>query len=169
MTSGTVGESVTVELCVRSLTPSGMQAHQERIVSDLRRLEASGVIEEFDVTVWGRKLVLGSSTMRLPAAEGVLDRYRRFREWASANGRSVGKLFEVKRVESSLAGEEYHVLVLPTMMLAEYHGDRLHRVTPTLGDGETTTVVDRVEGLERDTEPEVSTTRPPSTSTSSSG
>lgn len=137
-----------LDLYVRSLSPSGARAHQEAVLDRLTRLEAAGHIAGFTVHVWGKQVNTTTAAARTDAGRFILDRVSEFREWARRNGRSLGSFFETRDVASTITGEEYTTLVLPTMTLAEYRDGTLDFVTPCT-DGEVVyTVHDRLDRLD---------------------
>lgn len=141
------GDSVRLELYVRSLAPTGCRSGQEGIVERLAQLESSGQIEEYTVDIWGRQLSLDGSPRTEPEAR-IRERIELFQSWARTHDRSLDRFFPVDTVRSELTGEEYTCVRVPVMTLAEYEAERLRFVTPST-DGETThTVADHIEAIE---------------------
>ena len=143
-----VAAPVTVELYVRSLAADAAQAPQEAAIERLSRLERDGVVDEYAVHVWGRRVSPDTAAAGTSAGRFVLDRIERFRDWARRNGATLRSFFDTHEVDSSITGESYTAITVPSLTLAEYRGDDLVRVTPC-GDGETVhTVTDHLDALE---------------------
>lgn len=141
------GDTVRLELYVRSLAPTGCRSRQEGVVDRLAQLESGGLIEEYTVDVWGRQLSLEGSP-RSEAEARIRERIEAFQSWARTHGRSLDRFFPVDTVHSELTGEEYTCVRVPVMTLAEYEGETLRFVTPS-SDRETThTVADHLEAIE---------------------
>lgn len=142
------GGKRTVELFVRSLTPRAARSHLEGLVEQLEALEARGDVVEYTVHVWGSRIDRTSAAAGTDAGQFLRERVDSFVEWASENGFSTGSFFEEERVDSSITGEKYTAMTLPTAALAEYVDDELAFVTPCT-DGETVyTIEDRLDTLE---------------------
>jgi hypothetical protein len=121
---------VTTELYVRSLCPTGGRGRQRAVVDRLRDLRDRGQIDELRVRVWGERIGLSTTAVRTEAGTALLDRIGAFRSWAAENGRQIEPFFETRETASEITGEEYTVLVLPTMVLAEYANEQLRHVAP---------------------------------------
>lgn len=148
MTSTTHSPNVTVDLYVRSLSPAGGQRQLDAVITRLERLATTGRIAEFTVHVWGKQIATSSVATRTTAGQAILDTVDEFRAWAREHGRSLRSFFDTRDVRSRITGEDYTALVLPTMTLAEYHGDDLRFVAPC-ADGDTMySVTDRLDTLE---------------------
>jgi hypothetical protein len=140
-----------VELFVRSLSPSGATHQQERILERLDELATEGHIDDYEVTVWGERVVPDSIAAETPTGERVLDTVEEFQSWATAHGVAVDRFYPERTVESAITGEEFTAISLPVVAMAEYVDDRLHHVTPH--EGETVqTVLDRLDALDGDRE-----------------
>lgn len=146
---GYEGESPRVELGVRSLAPGGRKRQQDAVIRRLEALERDGAIEEFSVSVRGKRLGLDGAGARTGAGEELLATVERFEQWAERNDLSIGPYFETKRIRSEFTGEDYRALELPAMTLAEYVDDRLRWVSPCLDPATDTvyTVEDRTDTL----------------------
>lgn len=143
-----------LELFVRSLCPEGCKPQQETLVDWLDELESRGVIDEYEVYVWGKRVAL-SAERGTEAAERALSTYRMFTEWAEENGRSVRSFFQEESVESDLTGESYRAVVFPTVILAEYVDGELLFVAPSTDGERICTPIDRLEELDPDREAEI--------------
>lgn len=141
-----------VELYVRSLSYPNTFRRGGCVVDRLERLESAGVISGFDVTVWGRELVISGTTARTETGRRLLDRFEAFRRWTERAADAAGSVFEVRRVESEVTGDEYTSVVFPVTVMAEFVGDELAHVTPcSEGDG-VCSVDDRLDTLEAATD-----------------
>lgn len=142
-----------VELCVRSLCPTGSHRTQNAIIERLEQLEAGGILEAFDVRVWGKQVAPSTAAARTETGRRAIDRYERFREWAEEHDRSLTSFFDVRPVESRMTGDRYTAVTFPVVALAEYRDGELLHVAPC-SDGETIyTVDDRLDVLEGDLPP----------------
>jgi DNA-binding Lrp family transcriptional regulator len=139
---------VTVELYVRSLCSGIERPPQESAIERLERLERDGVLDEYTVHVWGRRVSPDSAAAETAAGRFVLSRIDEFRNWARRNGASVRSFFDTHEVDSAITGESYTAITVPALTLAEFHGDDLHRVTPCSRDGAVHTVDDHLDALE---------------------
>ena len=139
---------LTVELYVRSLCADAAKAPQEAALERLSRLERDGVIDEYTVHVWGRRISPDAAAAETDVGRFVLDRIEAFEDWANDVGASVRSFFDTEAVDSSITGASYEAITVPTLTLAEYHGDELRWVAPCAVDGTVYTVPDRLDALE---------------------
>lgn len=145
---------MSVELYVRSLAGGATRAPQEAAVERLSGLERAGTVDEYAVRVWGRRVCPDGAAAETRAGQFVLDRIERFREWARRNGLSVEAFFDTHEVDRPVTRESYTAITVPSLTLAEFRGDDLHRVTPC-ADGEAVyTVDDHLGALRADDRPE---------------
>lgn len=149
MTPTDQGTGPAVELFVRSLHPRGMAARQHAVVDRLSSLTERGVIDGFEVVVWGDGLALSTPSAGTEPGRRARRAYERFREWAAAGDRSIADAFEPRTTRSELTGEQYHVVGFPALTLAEYVDDELQHVAPCSVGDEPRTVEDRLDALER--------------------
>lgn len=138
----------TAELWVRSLGRCETVRQQAELVDRLARLESAGVLAEVDVDVWGDRLVLSGTTARTAPGRRFISRYQRFRDWAARADATLEPFFETTETVSSFTGESHTVLVFPVHTLAEFDGDEVVHVAPSVVDGEIRTVADRLAALE---------------------
>ena len=142
------GGNRTLELYVRSLAPRAAHDRQEDVVARLERLATRGRVAEYAVHVWGSRIDLASTAAETDAGRFVRERVEAFTDWTADNGLSTEPFFEEESVDSSLTGEEYTAVTLPTATLAEYVDGELDFVTPCT-DGDTVLgVEDRLQELE---------------------
>jgi hypothetical protein len=142
------GGNRTVELYVRSLAPRAAHDRLEDFVETLETLEARDRIGDYSVHVWGSRIDRTSAAARTEAGRFVTGRVEAFTDWACEQGLSLGTFFEEESVESSITGEEYTALTLPTAALAEYVDEELALVAPCSDGDSVCTVMDRLEALE---------------------
>ncbi|WP_254535292.1 HTH domain-containing protein [Halomarina litorea] len=124
----------TVELYVRSLAPREAHQRQERVIESLGDLEERGVIDGFDVLVWGRALCPGSAGAHTGAGRTVSDRLDRIERWVEGTARSIAQVCRSERLESAITGECHEVVRLPSLALAEFDGDELIHFAPCRAD-----------------------------------
>lgn len=141
---------LTVELYVRSLCADAAKAPQEAAIERLSRLERDGVVDEYTVHVWGRRISPDAAAADTDAGRFVLDRIEAFEDWANDVGTSIRSFFDTDEVDSSITGESYVAITVPTLTLAEFRGDELRCVAPCADDGTVHTVSDRLDVLEAD-------------------
>lgn len=141
-------ERLTVELYVRSLCSDGTTSPQETVIRRLSRLERDGIVDEYTVHVWGRRVSPDTAAADTDAGRFVLDRIEAFRAWAADAGMSIRSFFDTDEIDSSITGESYDAITVPTLTLAEFCGDDLRWVTPCADGGTVYTVSDRLDALE---------------------
>lgn len=135
-----------MELLVGSLAPHGSMAEQEALVERLERFEQAGA--PVTVRVWGRRVPPEGATAHTDAGRFALDRLAAFRGWAADTGRSLEPFFRTERHRSTLSGECYPVVVVPSVALAEFRGEELAFLTPHVADGRPVSVAGRLDALE---------------------
>lgn len=145
-------DTPTIELFVRSLTPSGAAQRQEAVLDKLDRLDERGVIEDYTITVWGEQIDPNSLAAETDAGKRILDTVASFEEWADEHDVSVDRFFTEQSIGSAITGERYTAMSLPVIAMAEYVDDQLQTVTPYQGDDSIQTVADRLETLGEQTE-----------------
>lgn len=122
-----------IEVWIRSSAP-GAGAARERTLNRARQL---GQVAELtvEIGVWGRSLervVPDDGTDPVPSRLGtVRDRIEDFSRWAGDAGRTIDPFFRSRRIESTILGEAYDVVRLPTVAVAEFDGDELTHVAPS--------------------------------------
>jgi len=117
-------------LYVRSLAPSGAQRRQAAVIDQLRTLAERDVLDQVEIQVWGKRIDLSRTAARTDTGRGMLDKISRFKAWADTHGYTLEPVFETRHRASSITGEAYTSLVLPTMLLVEYVNDEVRHVTP---------------------------------------
>jgi len=136
-----------VELHVRSLSPDEGRGPQSAVLEELRRLDDADRIGELSVSVWGRQISLSTTAAGTNEGQAILERIGAFRSWARSTGGTLEPFLKTREATSSITGETHTALVLPTMLLAEYHDGELVHVAPHADDDAVTTVADRLETL----------------------
>lgn len=138
----------SVELYVRSLSPTGAQETQEAVLERLDVLAQNSAIRDYSVHVWGKQVDREGTT---PADRSVLERVEVFEEWSERAGATLPSFYETREASSLFAQETNTRLVLPMVCLAEYRDDELRHVAPCVEDGAACTVEDRLDTLTRGT------------------
>ena len=141
--------AIRLELFVRSLAPSAVRPAQESVVRRLQRLEGAPRVATVDVHVSGDRVCRGAATARTRPGRFLLDRLDAFAAWEDRTDRSIGGTFEHVADARGIDGADCSGVRFPAMVLAEYVGGDLRFVAPSASGGETTSVPDRVEHLER--------------------
>lgn len=139
------GETTSVHLFVRSLSPSGARDRPSTIVDRLEKLVDEGHISEFHVSVWGNEVELATSATTHGDGQMILEHVAAFRSWAD-DRRVTLEGFQQREV-TTLTGETHAVLTLPVIVLAEYTNGELSWVAPFSDDGRIRTVDDRLAAL----------------------
>lgn len=127
--------SYTVKLFLSADPEPGVEATKRAVLDRITDLVDRGVIERYEVHVWGKAF----------RPDGPLDgtRYQRwvaghlddFREWAADNDASLAPAFCEQHVECPLSGESYDVVSLPRVCLALYRDGDLWSLAPTRDAG----------------------------------
>lgn len=138
----------SLELFVRSLAPEGTGDEQVAVVTQLDRLQESGQIAEYSVTVWGNAVTHDSPLAQTEAGDRVLGRVAEFEQWAADEGLSLDQFIQRDEVHSTIRDTTQTVIRLPAMMIAEYENGKLQTVTPHEHDDGVVTVQDRLDSLE---------------------
>ena len=147
MPTDTTPTDIRLTLYVRSLDPRQRQGRQTAILHRLRSLAASGTIQAYDVTIWGRRLPVRAADAQTALGARLCTRLTLFGEWARRNGYDFEQTFPARRVDAELTGEHYEVRELPQLTLAEFHDDALAFLAPT----EQTRIEERLDELEAGT------------------
>ncbi len=145
-------ERPTIELFVRSLTPSGAAPRQEAVLDKLDRLDERGVVEEYSITVWGEQIAPDTLAAETKTGERIVNTVAAFEEWADEHGVSVDRFFTEQSIGSSVTDERYTAISLPVIAMAEYVGGELRAVTPYQSPNGIRTVADRLDTLGEQTE-----------------
>lgn len=144
------GETTSVHLFVRSLSPSGARDRPSTIVDRLEKLVDEGHVSEYHVSVWGNEVDLATSATVDGDSRAILEQVAAFRSWTDER-RVTLEGFQQREV-TTLTGETHSVLTLPVMVLAEYTNGELSQVAPYSDDDRIRTVDDRLAALASSTE-----------------
>lgn len=142
------GKHISVELFVRTLSPTGARAQQEAVIDRIQQLEAEAVINEFSLTVWGERICPESAAAKRTATgRTVLDRIEEFESWLGRTDIPSESAFETQDIDSAVIDEQYSVVVLPMLCLAVYEDDHLGCVAPWSNAETTHSVVDCLDAV----------------------
>lgn len=149
MTPDTTSDPIRLELYVRTLSPPGARGRQEAVLNRLERLEDEGLIDDYNVRVWGKQIDPTTKAADTEQGRFILNRIAEFQQWSLANNATLESFYQTREQSSSITGEEHTTIVLPKMGLAEYHGSELEKVTPSTQGDVVDSVVDHLESIER--------------------
>lgn len=138
-----------VELYLRSLAPCGARNEQDAIVQRLLDLERRDVVDDVDLTVWGDAVCLDGTSAGVGAGRRITERIRAFHSWCEDRRASLDPFFTWSTVESSIADDTFRRVVPPHRLLAIYVDDQLEEVYPRRAEGETQSLTDGLQSLER--------------------
>lgn len=133
-TMSSVPDRTRLEVYVQSLAPN-KNRQISTILKRIARLEAEGVIESFDVYVVGKELC-PETALHTESGQYLCARLLQFRDWAEGENKEFGSFFRPQSVDSTLTGDEYETIPVPTVTVAEFVDGTLQFVTPCT-DGET--------------------------------
>jgi hypothetical protein len=117
------------------------------LLSRLRELATEGPLGDLSVRSWGR--FVDASPPEAGADRPIRARIAEFYEWADRSGHSLAPAFRRCERSTMLAPSGTEVIRLPLVCVAMYDDDRLVGVFPCSTDGETNTVPECVDRLER--------------------
>lgn len=146
-----------VDAFVRSDLPAPAKRCRQNTTARLEALVTSGVIDEFSVTSWAKRV---PREMDSAVGEAERDLFRTFRSWARTTGTSLTPFFDTRECYSWTTGERQTQLVLPAVCLALYDGDELVAVAPHADESGSVGVSDCLDRLAETVEDEPSV-RPP--------
>lgn len=133
------------ELFVRADLPTPAKKCRKTATSRLESFVASGVLEEFSVTTWAKRVPMEAG-VDLGTFERA--RYNEFSAWARAAGVRLAPFFDTRECYSSTTGERQTQLVLPAACLALYdEDDELVAVTPHADERGSVSIADCFERL----------------------
>ncbi|MXR50144.1 hypothetical protein GRX03_00775 [Halovenus sp. WSH3] len=137
----------TLTLFVRSLAPEGTGGNQRTALDRLESLSDQGVVDDYEIRVWGDRIAHDEPIARTGAGRRLRDRLAEFEAWADRNERDIGRFFRRERIDSAVTQTTREVTTLPTMALAEYEGEELVYLTPNEGETGAESVLDRLDTL----------------------
>ena len=127
-------------LFVRENLPTPATRSSQTIIARLERLEADGLLGEYGVTSWAKRLPLDAS-----GPKDQRDRYNEFSDWARERGVRLTPFFDTRECYSMETGKKRTELVFPAICLAVYEGDDLETLAPHADGDETTSVNDSLD------------------------
>lgn len=136
-----------IELFVRSQSASAVRPQQQAVIERLASLERRGVIDEFDVRVWGAEMCLTTASEETTCYTETIDRLEAFETWASRAGVSLDRTFQHRDRQSTVTGEDYTAIIVPVMCLVVYRDGELRCVSPHDDEAVTRTVHDVLDCL----------------------
>lgn len=145
---------VHCELFVRSLAP---RAGGEQHVAVLERLDSlvdEGAIDDYSVQVTGSAVPASPGRAVTEYGRYLLNRIAVFEEWARLHDQNLGAIFERVGVDDSILNREREVRQLPMLAMAEYENQHLRFVTPCETDDGRVEVLDRLEMLAGEEDPD---------------
>lgn len=145
------GGEVRAELYVRETLPTPAQQCSQTIIARLERLAAEGLLGDYSVTSWAKRLPVGG-TDNAPQR----DRYDDFSHWARTNDARLTPFFDTRECYSMQTGEKRTELVFPAVCLAIYEDDELQTVAPHATESTTESVRDCLDRLTERTSEESS-------------
>ena len=146
MYGGSNGDGLRIEVYVRSLQPRG-DTTQQRAFDRLDELVEEGVVEDYEVVVWGDRVPPTPDALRTRAGRFVLDRVVVFQRWAEENDCSIQHAFNVRTVDSAITGQQYSELLLPQLVAAAVENDHLVDFAPAIVSGTHVSALDFIERL----------------------
>lgn len=139
--------TASVVVHFRSFRPTnGPVAH---VIDRLGALESEGRIDDVEVQTWPRRVTVSDHD------EQIMSTFEAFRGWADGRDVTIRPPFEVTTYRCGFTGEEYEVLVTPSVCLAVYRDDELVGVYPHETDSGVKTVRDALSALEGNAELQV--------------
>lgn len=133
---------IRAELFVRESLPAPATRSSQTIIARLERLAADGVLEQYGVTSWAKRLSLTGSE-----ASSQRDRYSEFSDWAREHGLRLTPFFDTRECYSMKTGKKQTELVFPAICLAVYEDDELVTVAPHADGATTESVTDSLDRL----------------------
>ena len=151
----TESEEVSVEVFVRSLSPPlGVRGRQEALLRQLSELHSSGIVDSFDVDLWGNGVCLCDVCASEAVAKSTHDKVDEFEAWA-AEAETVRLPFERRTRESLLAQTTVEDLQVPAICLGVYSDSALRGVFPCSVSGQHIPVTDYLAALSDQTATEI--------------
>jgi len=141
-----MARTASVELLMREPV-YGTHNRQQSVVQEVRELHTAGRIDEFEVTTWGKRVVLDGGAVGQTGASAARERFREFDAWAEATGHSLEPAFARRTLRIDPGSEPKAIVDLPVICLAVYDDDGLRAVLPCADDEETYTVDDGLRAL----------------------
>ena len=121
-------DSVTVELFLRSYTPTGHHLDRSALVESVTEKVEDGTIDDYDVTVVGDRICVCDCCTELYAEEDTFESVAALAEWRSGPLEASG--ITERAVESAITGEYHHTISLPEQTLGVFVDETLVGVFP---------------------------------------
>ena len=139
----------TVELWIRSFTPTAVGPHYERALERLEDLAARPGIRTATVGVWGKEVERTDERASVPQLRSIQRRLECVDAWSRQVGRDIEPFFRYTRVESSITDDRYDVWRPPSLAVLEFRGDELVHVAPSRDGDRIIDAITRLEDLAR--------------------
>lgn len=123
------GDRLTAELFVRSLAPTGARSPQTAVLERLNRLETTGRLATYTVTIWGRGICPKGAGAQTAIGQRILKTIEEFDRWAQRRSLTFPAGF-TEQDGGSLVDDPQPVISLPTLCLAVREGETLRCVAP---------------------------------------
>ena len=121
----------TVELWIRSFTPTAVGPHYERAFERLEYLATRSGIRTTTVGVWGKEVERSDERASVPQLRTIQRRLQSVEAWSNEVGRDIEPFFRYSRVESTITDDRYEVWRPPSLAVLEFRGDELIHVAPS--------------------------------------
>ena len=138
-------EATRAELFVRSDLPTPARQCRQTTLTRLEDLVASGVLEEFSVTSWAKRVPIDAGA---DLGQFERDRFNAFTTWAREAGVQLSPFFATRECYSSTTGDRQTQLVLPALCVALYDDEELVAVVPHADENGSASVGDCLHSLE---------------------
>lgn len=145
----TTASSRTLELFVRSLSPSVMGVRIDDVIEHIDRLHADECFDEYTVTVWGERISTRSATARTNEGAFIRSRIIEFRRWAHKHDVTLAGGFKTRTQHSHITGETHEFITLPSVVLAARCDGSLEWIVSSSHDDGITSVWERLSALAR--------------------
>jgi hypothetical protein len=135
-----------VELWLRSAS-SWTVGRDGTFVDDLEALAAQGVLEDYEVLMWGEHVPVEDGDDLTAREQRVRDRVDAVRAWADERGYDLPALSRTTKVCGFGEGPSYEATVLPLAALLGFEDGELQWVAPYSDGEEHVAVQDRLDEL----------------------
>lgn len=121
---------------------------QSDLVSRLHRLQATGLLSDVSIRIWGKRLTLDPNDIVSETGKEIRLLISAFEHWADQNGLSLESAFRRHSHSPLVSKTQQDIITLPVICLAVYDRGRLIGVFPCSNTDHTSTVEDCVAQLE---------------------
>lgn len=133
------------ELFVRSDLPTPASRCRQTTISRLEELVADGVLDDFSVTSWAKRVPLKAGA---DLGRRERDCFNTFSAWARTSGVRLAPFFDTRECYSSQTGAQQTQLVMPAICAALYdEDDELVGVVPHAHESGSVSVEECLERL----------------------